>query len=794
MLMLHRLACLVVLALTSASQAAAPPGRLGRTDCFGDPLPAGALARMGSLRWRHGSLVNSAAYSPDGKLIVSGGSDNAVRLWEAATGKQVRCLQERGEVRSVAFSPDGKTIASGCIGGVRLWDAATGRQVRRLSGGNIRCVAFSPCGKVLAIAGSLGVVCWDVASGKKLRFHGYFGSLDRSCVVAFSPNGEWLAAGSDDRVVYFRATTGQFAWQQATDRLRGLAFSPDSQTLAVASGDSTISLWSLNRRQQVQKLRGNTEWVPAIAFSPDGKWLAGGGGKDTIRLWSATTGKLVRELRGHGPGWIVGLAFSPDSRHLAASSWDRIVHQWEVSTGKKVRQVGGHHGRINAIAFAADGRTLVSASRDGTVRLWEVHTGRELRQVQTGGCVAWAIACSPDGRFLAGSLGSRTVCLWQAGTGREIRRWQTTSTCWSLAFSPDGKRLAAGGVDGRIHLWDASSGKTRRRFAADRPGEIKCLAFSADGKMLACSMGREETVQMWDVTSGKMLRRLEAARFVPALAFCLDRQSPPLRSDERELVLRLWGPISGDGKLLAVPESAGLHKGGSASLYEVSTGKRAVQLRGHRGSVTRFAFSTDGKRLASAGLDGTVLVWDLRELFREERPGARRIQARELERLWSDLEADDAVRGQRAVWSLIDSPGQAVALLRRLRPVPLVTVERFRRLLAELDDEAFEVRQKATANLEEAGEAVEAPLRRALKERLSLEARLRVERLLEKQDVAHSKERWLRIARAVQVLEQVGNPEARQVLAVLAGGVPKARLTEEAGAALRRLGRPTAKP
>jgi hypothetical protein len=218
----------------------------------------------------------------------------------------------------------------------------------------------------------------------------------------------------------------------------------------------------------------------------------------------------------------------------------------------------------------------------------------------------------------------------------------------------------------------------------------------------------------------------------------------------------------------------------------VATGKGLRPLAGHQGPITSLAFSDDGKALASASGDTTVLVWDVAGLGRGAGRRAAPLPAPKLAAWWADLAGADAARAYEAVWAL--AAGDSVPFLKeRLRPVSPAGSEQVARLLADLDSDEFGVRERATRELAKLEEAAEPALRRALAGHPSPEVRRRVTGLLE--GLEGRSPYWLRRLRALEVLELAGTPECRQVLQDLARGAPEARLTREAQAALRRLSR-----
>ena len=207
--------------------------------------------------------------------------------------------------------------------------------------------------------------------------------------VAFSPNGELLAAGSSDgQIRLWQARDGQplLTCEGHTGAVMSVVFSPDGHTLASGSLDQTVRLWHVPTGQALKTLIGHTNKVTSVAFSPDGQTLASGSADQTVRLWHVPTGQRLKTLPGH-TNWVTSVAFSPDGQTLASGSMDQMVRLWQIPTGQALKTLSGHIGWVRSVAFSPDGQTLASAPADQTVRLWHVPTGQALKtldSVQTG--------------------------------------------------------------------------------------------------------------------------------------------------------------------------------------------------------------------------------------------------------------------------------------------------------------------------------------------------------------------------------------------------------------------------
>jgi RNA polymerase sigma factor (sigma-70 family) len=829
-----------------------PEARPARADRYGDPLPEHALARLGTVRFRHNGGVDAIALSPDGKTLFGGGA-RAVRAWDAATGKEQRRFDFDGhgeeEVEVIALSPDGKTLAACGCHTICLWDVPSGKELRhwqvtieRLALGGWRrprgyaFLAFSRDGKTLLSRGPTVKVLflWETATGKEVRqFDGIWDTVTLRA-HALSPDGKTVAVVYDDEenksrpVRLWDVTTGKerlaLPGKQATTEC--VAFSPDGKTLATGHGrgrDGGVTLWNAATGKQLRSLKGDGAFL-TLAFSPDGKSLAAAGAGDTILLWDLAADEAgaskVRRRTGESAGPVHGLTFLPDGKTLAVVSERNTVLFRDVATGASVRRFDGHDGYVTTVAYSPRGDTLATGSTDGTIRLWDPATGKARdRKGWRNDLASWALAFTPDGRALAVGQSHGVVRVREVATGKEVRSFDHKIDDWveAIAFSPDGKTLASA-CGPEVRLWDVANGKSLVKVEGNE--ERRCLAFSPDGRTLALGAGsecKESAVRVFDVPSGKEQQGFGKGIMVNALAFSPDGRC--LAAADELHVVRLWDfasreerlsfphdqelnveegkPLRQESMVMSVafsPDGRWLlaghqmnYKGESyALLWDVWTGEKVGRFVGHGGTVSSVAFAPDGKTCATGSQDTTALVWDVAARLRERKPRRLDRTAAELDRLWDEARGADVAKAHRAMGTLAASPEQATRLVKeRLPPVAAADPKRVAALIADLDNDAFAVREKATQALEDLGASAEGDLRRALAAKPSREAARRLKQVLDKLEGSDR----LRVERGVEILERIGTSEARRVLEALTKGVPESRLTGEAKAALARLER-----
>jgi eukaryotic-like serine/threonine-protein kinase len=574
----------------------------------------------------HSDTIWSLAYSPDGRRIASASFDHTVKVWDAATGREVRSLAHPFRVTSVAFSPDGQRLVSACgdfdtPGEVRIWDVDQGlaRSIIPAGTGQSACVLFSPDGRKLAwncgqSARPREVVVWDLEVGRQVLT--ISDHEDTVSSVAFSPDGRLLATsmGLSDIFDPKKQPSPIKLWDARTGALvRALpgqvgqttrtAFSPDGTLLVSAGWDQAVKLWDVATGAERRTLTGPSNMIESVAFSRDGRRIASADEDGVIRVWDVATGRESLVLRGH-TRFLQDVVFSPDGQRLASAGSEGVIRVWDTSAGQESRVLGRLNGCVFSVAFSPDGTCLLAGGGDGSLELWDVATGRETATLPSVGDHVWGVAFSPDGRRVAAGLGDwRTpdrpglVRVWDAASREPLLTLRAhVGITWGVAFSPDGSLLASGGgplapYRDETRLWDARTGRELRRLRGHLQG-VRGVAFHPQGELLATSSG-DATVKLWDVATGRAIRTLGSGG---GLGF---------------------GPVafSRDGRWLAA--GGGLATPGTGSeppsvyVWDSTSGRERFRFEGHSHWITTVAFSPDGQRLASASVDQTVKLWDL---------------------------------------------------------------------------------------------------------------------------------------------------------------------------------------
>lgn len=529
--------------------------------------------------------VCCAAFAPDGKLMVTGGLDDKVSLWDTSTGKPLSSLLASGAngVLAVAFHAGNPkhTLVLTRDGNLRTWDpqAAEELSLVRLSEyrRDLVAVSISPGGeRVAGIARDGHAFLWDSATAALLSKRLLQGTHDGVNCMAVSADSLLIATGSNDGVARIYETESGVLRSILTPHTRfppllAVAFSPDSRYLAVGTSSRLAGIWDRRGDKVVLMTGRHAANVRAVAFAPDGLRFMTGGDDSTIRVWDARNQREFLTLTAHRKP-VTCVAFSPDGRYAATGGGDETVRIWQVDDWHQVHVLSGHAGTVSGVSYDAESSRVLTAGYDRTVRVWDAALGEQLVVIEKHDGPVTSASFSPDGtRIVTSDLESARI--WDSSTGRRLARLKGEPGSFRIAlFSPDGKRLLTAG--NTMTVWDAGTGRKLVSFPA-LSNAVSCAAFSPDGTRVIT--GDRSTARIWNATGGTELLALEGhASAVSCVVY------------------------SPDGKRVLTCDID------SARLWNARTGRELLLLSEHDGWVTSAAFSPDGKYLLTGGNDGTA--------------------------------------------------------------------------------------------------------------------------------------------------------------------------------------------
>jgi RNA polymerase sigma factor (sigma-70 family) len=798
-------------------------------DFYGDPLPPGAIARMGSIQFRHANA--NFAFSNDGRSLISV-KENSLFCWDVASGALVRRSQIPNGLKvnnyPSAISRDGKTVVMQDEYGIHVYDTSTMEALHHYPAASAFVGALSGNGSVLAALESrdtakgvmLAVQMWDLATGKK----GAFIDKVNGPGCELSQDGTLLATLDGGLVHIWETQSGTML---GTIRLGTLswALSADGKTVASPEehSDGTVMLWDTATCKTVATLKPVTalesDVRQPISFSPDGAYLAVGS-IDKAIIYDVHARKELARLPGLKGARVL---FAPDNKTVACIGTS-MVRLWDLTTKKELLHRAGYDGGTSSLSVSPDGSLLASVdSFKAAADLWNTANGQPLSPTPWQKFWVHRSLFAPDGKLLIWGSGGRQALL-EPRNGKTLREFHITDIVtgkpaeeiYRAHFSKDGKRLTSlsrswteDGRGSRRHqltMWDVATGKelVRRPLA----GESLTAGFSPDAlSVLVVENGRlriEETLtgREWlnvptDVGEPCALSPVgHVAAFGIRPKDWKDAQVPGSFNSKGMCVIEL-----ATGERICSLDCVALHVGfssdgkvvvtagdGVLEVWDSVTGEKLFHLncpdelvsKNPGATITALAVMPDGRAAVTAMQNGTMLVWDLTPAKKPANwSRAQKLEQHELEALWSDL-TQDAKIAQPSVHMLAAAPEQAVPFLaERLRPVAAIDTQALAKTIRDLDSQEFAVRELASRTLARAGEPIAPALRQALESKPAPDTRRRMEAILAGLHGAPTGESR-RTIRAIQVLSMVGTPAARRVLERIASGDPDARETKYA--------------
>jgi WD40 repeat protein len=574
------------------------------------PLLTASLLQSGRTRIvsGHSDQVRDAAFSPDGKRLLTASEDHTARIWDVATGRELMRLNHDSKVWQAHFSPDGRLIVTASGDNLaRIWDAATGRPLAQLAHGNknvssVLEATFSPDGTRLATVSSDGTAwIWDVRQGRNLaQLQDGIDLLNLIRVV------------QGNLVIQLRNETGAKAVPTMAG-IRTVAFSPDGSTVVTASSSGVARVWDADSGRELNRL-AHDDVVTHAEFSPNGRRIITASRDHTARLWDTSSGRALARF-GHDAA-VSEASFSPDGRYIVTASDDGTAGVWDAtdtyevarahyqnqlrrdgfldpdtlrikqaiaratnhavdtSTNREIARLD-QGSKVTDAHFSADGRLIVTASDDHTARIWDGATGSELARLQHGAAVESA-AFSADGSQVVTTLQGNVAQVWNIAPSLGAALHHDGSVQQAI-FSNDGRYVLSASVDHTARVWETASGRQVAQF--NTSVSLRSAVFSPNGQRVA-TVGGDATV--WDVASGRELVRLRHSI-----------------TDVRQAA------FSPDGERLITAGGTDY----TARIWDVTDGRELLRLT-HDGVVNAAAFSPDGTRVLTASGDHTARVWD----------------------------------------------------------------------------------------------------------------------------------------------------------------------------------------
>jgi WD40 repeat protein len=879
---------------------ASPP--TPRADAHGDPLPPGAIARLGTPRFWAGGMISTMAVSPDGEFLAADAfnvndpryADGKLLIWNADSGKLFRAMKGYGLPTvpiCLAFSPNSRSLAVADTGSIWLVQLYGGTRKRILADhhADVHLIRFSGDGKTILTAGEKThsvskktlnqVQVWDLRSEKLLktwespvpRLSADGNWTEEWHLLAISPKGEALAWGlvkvpntegeTDQPIrtikisdalptgrpdVLLEPPAGLFRSDAGYPPHR-VVLSADNRFLAYTSTKAkTLHVWDIAAKKEIFTSPPRTGLFLALALSPEGKTLASIQ-SDGVHFWDVVAGKELQRVdpgfSKYGPAVLLPLwlaappPFFRDSRTLVLA-WGKQIHTLHV--GKQIGEV--FLQPADYLGFSADGKQLISlSSLERSV--WDTQNGKRIQT--TVGLPNWdhffgksLLPLDPDLSFSLAdrnflevrSVAEGKVLIRVPMNRPDKMRW------WRTVLSPDKKQLAvlfARESETTIESYQLTDGKMdfshTVRFGSDSKDSGPAVAYAHQNPWLALPHpASRSALTIVDLKTGKELQVLDSkeipnapehqafakfnrvrdAHFTPddqhlvgvvelsgerkiTLCLCLWKKNtgkllwhfslPRVDEYEPDVYKTVVSP---DGRLLALVR----HGDPAVHLLEVATGKERVRYSGHETGFQTLAFSPDCRTLASGSTDASILLWDLYQLAPDAPAQNTRLTDATFTRHWQALSDLNPAAADPAIRALTHGGKDTLPFLKKtLPPATGPDPKQVQQWITDLASLKYQVRTKAMQELEKLGDSARPALQQALKGKNTLEVIQRLELVLNKVENIPLSPTRLQQLRALEVLERIGTPPARELLQALARGAPDDRLTEEAKMSLKRL-------
>jgi WD40 repeat protein len=524
----------------------------------------------------HTAVVKAVAVAADGKA-VSGGYDNALKVWDLASGTLLRTLTGHSlEIQRIAVTADGKIVSASSDHTLKVWDLVSGTLLRTLEGHThwVHAVAVTGDGRAISGSADKTLKVWNIASGQLLRtLEGHSKAIK---AVALTADGKAVSASDDNTLKLWDLASGKLL-RSLEDRDGVTAVAVTADGMVVCAGNicsHTIKVYDLPSGALLCALQGQ-EWVNAVAVTADGK-VVSASKHNTIGVWDLPSRKFLRTLEGHSES-VNDVAVTTDGKAVSASG-DKTLKVWDLASGAIRPTVQSHTGAVTAVAVTTDNKAI-SASTDHTLKVWDLSSASVIRTLEGHKSMVWDVAVTTDGKVISASA-DHNLKIWDWSSGTLLRTLEGhRSEVHAVAVTADG-RVVSGSQDKTLKVWDLASGQLLHDLDAHSTG-VDTVAVTHDGKAVSGSSSHDRTLKVWDLTSGKLLRNLEG-RYISALALS----------------------ASADGKEVWALD------GRRPKVWDVASGRLLRSLNEHPNRGLDLDLMADGRAVLVFD-DDTLKVWDL---------------------------------------------------------------------------------------------------------------------------------------------------------------------------------------